>query len=151
MPKHSEKKIVNFTALQMFNLVADIDNYHLFLPWCNSSKIIEKTNSNDDTEHLIADLEIGYKNLIYTYRSNVLLNHKNLSIDVTFVHGPFKHLDNEWNFNELNNNKCEIDFSIDFELNIRVFNLLITRFFKQAFNKMVNSFEKRANKIYGSQ
>ena len=151
MPKHSEKKIVKFTSLQMFTLVADINNYHLFLPWCNSSKIIENTKSDDDIEHLIADLEIGYKNLVYTYRSEVILNHKNLSIDVTFVHGPFKHLENKWSFNELNNNQCEIDFSIDFELNVGVFNLLITRFFKQAFNKMVNSFEKRANQIYGSQ
>ena len=151
MPKHSEKKIVRFTSLQMFNLVADIDNYYLFLPWCNSSKIVEKIKSDDDIEHLIADLEIGYKNLVYTYRSNVLLNYKNLSIDVTFVHGPFKHLENKWNFNKLDNDLCEIDFSIDFELNISVFNLLITRFFKQAFNKMVSSFEKRANQIYGSQ
>ena len=135
----------------MFNLVADIDSYHLFLPWCNNSKIIEKTKSDYDIEHITADLEIGYKNFVYTYRSDVLLNHKNLSIDVTFVHGPFKHLENKWNFKELSDNTCEIDFSIDFELNVGVFNLLINRFFKQAFNKMVNSFEKRANQIYGPQ
>ena len=43
MPKHFEKKIVNFTAKQMYELVADIDNYREFLPWCNDSKIIEIT------------------------------------------------------------------------------------------------------------
>ena len=73
MPKHSEKKIIKYTALQMFDLVADIDNYHLFLPWCNNSRIIEKTKSDADIEHLIADLEIGYKNLVYIYRSDVSL------------------------------------------------------------------------------
>ena len=151
MPKHSEKRTVKFTTLQMFDLVADINNYHLFLPWCNNSRIIEITKSDDDTEHLIADLEIGYKNLVYIYRSNVLLDRKNLFIDVNFVHGPFKNLKNRWSFKELNNDTCEIDFFIDFELNIGVFNLLISRFFNQAFNKMVSSFEKRANQIYRSQ
>ena len=151
MPKHSEKKTVKFTTLQMFDLVADINNYHLFLPWCNNSRIIEITKSDDNTEHLIADLEIGYKNLVYIYRSNVLLDRKNLLIDVNFVHGPFKSLKNSWSFKELNNDTCEIDFFIDFELSIGVFNLLISRFFNQAFNKMVGSFEKRASQIYKSQ
>ena len=151
MPKHREKKIVKFTALQMFDLVADIDNYHLFLPWCNNSRIIEKTNSDADIERLIADLEIGYKNLVYIYKSEVLLDVINLSIDVSFIHGPFKHLKSKWNFKVLNNNTCEIDFFIDFELNIGVFNILISKFFNQAFNKMVSSFENRANQIYKSQ
>jgi coenzyme Q-binding protein COQ10 len=79
------------------------------------------------------------------------LDRKNLLIDVNFVHGPFKSLKNSWSFKELNNDTCEIDFFIDFELNIGVFNLLISRFFNQAFNKMVGSFEKRASQIYKSQ
>ena len=148
MPKHNEKKIVKFTSIQMFDLVADINNYDLFLPWCNNSKIIEISKTDDDTEHLIADLEIGYKNLVYIYRSSVQLDRKNLSIDVSFIHGPFKHLKNRWIFKEFNNDKCEIDFFIDFELSIGIFNLLISRFFNQAFSKMVSSFEKRANQIY---
>ena len=151
MPKHSEKKIVKFTALQMFDLVADIDNYYLFLPWCNNSRIVEISKPGDDIDRLIADLEIGYKNLVYVYRSDVLLDRKKLSIDVSFIRGPFKSLTNRWKFKELNDNTCEIDFFIDFELNIGFFNILISRFFNQAFNKMVSSFEKRANQIYKHQ
>ena len=148
MPKHSEKKIIKYTALQMFDLVADIDSYHLFLPWCNNSRIVKKTKSDADIEHLIADLEIGYKNLVYIYRSDVSLDRKNLSINISFIHGPFKHLKSRWFFKVLNSNTCEIDFFIDFELNIGVFNILISRFFSKAFNKMVSSFENRASQIY---
>jgi len=151
MPKHNEQKIVKFTALQMFDLVADIDSYHLFLPWCNNSRIVEITKSDDHIGQLIADLEIGYKNLVYVYRSDVLLDRINLSIDVSFIHGPFKYLNNRWNFKVLDDNTCEIDFFIDFELNVGFFNILISRFFNQAFNKMVSSFEKRANQIYKIQ
>ena len=151
MPKHFEKKIVNFTAKQMYELVADIDNYREFLPWCNDSKIIEVTNIDNEKETLIADLEIGYKNLVYTYRSNVLLNNQELTIKVDFVHGPFKNLDNSWIFKKIDDQSCEIEFFIDFELNVGVLNLLISKFFDKAFKKMVNSFENRANQIYGSK
>ena len=48
MPKHFEKKKVNFTAKQMYELVADIDNYREFLPLCNDSKIIEVTNIDSE-------------------------------------------------------------------------------------------------------
>ena len=151
MPKHFEKKIVNFTAKQMYELVADIDNYREFLPWCNNSKIIEVTNIDNEKKTLIADLEIGYKDLVYTYRSNVLLNNQELTIKVDFVHGPFKNLDNSWIFKKIDDQSCEIEFFIDFELNVGVLNLLISKFFDKAFKKMVNSFENRANQIYGSK
>ena len=151
MPKHFEKKIVNFTAKQMYELVADIDNYREFLPWCNDSKIIEVTNIDYEKKTLIADLEIGYKDLVYTYRSNVLLNNRELTIKVDFVHGPFKNLDNSWIFKKIDDQSCEIEFFIDFELNVGVLNLLISKFFDKAFKKMVNSFENRANQIYGSK
>ena len=151
MPKHIEKKIVNFTAKQMYELVADIDNYREFLPWCNDSKIIEITNIDNEKKTLIADLEIGYKDLVYTYRSNVLLNKQELTIKVDFIHGPFKNLDNSWIFKKIDDQSCEIEFFIDFELNVGVLNLLISKFFDKAFKKMVNSFENRANQIYGSK
>ena len=151
MPKHFEKKTVNFTAKQMYELVADIDNYREFLPWCNDSKIIEVTNIDNEKKTLIADLEIGYKDLVYTYRSNVLLNNQELTIKVDFVHGPFKNLDNSWIFKKIDDQSCEIEFFIDFELNVGVLNLLISKFFDKAFKKMVNSFENRANQIYGSK
>ena len=151
MPKHFEKKIVNFTADQMYQLVADIDNYSEFLPWCNDSKIVEVTNIDNENKTLIADLEIGYKDLVYTYRSKVLLNDQELTIKVDFVHGPFKNLDNSWIFKKIDHRSCEIEFFIDFELEIGILNLLISKFFDKAFKKMVSSFENRANQIYESK
>ena len=117
---------------------------------CNNSRIIETSKIDSDNDHVIADLEIGYKNLVYIYRSAVSLNRKNLIIDVEFIDGPFKHLVNKWNFKQTEGNKCEIDFFIDFELNVGVFNYLISKFFDKAFNKMVSSFEDRASQVYRS-
>ena len=131
----------------MFKLVADIDNYSDFLPWCNNSKIINREIKNGH-EILIADLEIGYDQFIYTYRSEVILLNDMSSINVKNLDGPFKYLRNEWKFNEINENKCEINFEIDFELNISLFDYLMKKFFDMAFQKMVEAFINRAEEIY---
>ena len=115
MPTHKETKTVNFTSKQMFDLVADIDKYYEFLPWCNSSKVIKRELVSDNLVRLIADLEIGYKNLVYVYRSDVLLNSNTMEIQVNFIEGPFKYLVNNWLFTSLNNDNSKIDFYIDFD------------------------------------
>tara|TARA_Y100000816_G_scaffold93603_1_gene64841 strand:- start:884 stop:1327 length:444 start_codon:yes stop_codon:yes gene_type:complete len=147
MPKQYESRIVSFSKEKMFKLVADIDNYSDFLPWCNNSKIINREIKNGH-EILIADLEIGYDQFIYTYRSEVILLNDMSSINVKNVDGPFKYLRNEWKFNEINENKCEINFEIDFELNVSLLDYLMKKFFDMAFQKMVEAFINRAEEIY---
>ena len=147
MPKHNEEKIVHFTKDQMFNLVADINKYSEFLPWCNKSTIIRE-EIKDDVIKLIADLEIGYGQLVYTYRSDVTLSKNNDFIKVNHLEGPFNHLENVWKFEEISENSSKIIFSIDFELDIKIFDILITRFFNKAFQKMMDSFYQRAEDIY---
>ncbi len=147
MPKQNEEKIVSFTKDQMFDLVADIDKYSEFLPWCNKSTIINK-QINDDNLNVVADLEIGYGQFIYTYRSNVIMDNQKNYIKVNHLEGPFNYLNNEWKFEEVSKSSSKIIFSIDFELNIKLFDVLITKFFDKAFQKMVDSFHRRAEDIY---
>ena len=147
MPKQNEEKIVSFTKDQMFDLVADIDKYSEFLPWCNKSTIINR-ESNEEALNVIADLEIGYGQFIYTYRSNVILDNKKNFIKVNHLEGPFNYLNNEWMFEEISETSSKIIFSINFELNIKAFDILITKLFDKAFQKMVDSFHQRAEDIY---
>ena len=82
MPKQEERKTVNYTKDQMFDLVADIDRYDEFLPWCNNSKIIS-SSTEGDKQIIIADLEIGYDQFVYTYRSEVKLHKDKTEINMT--------------------------------------------------------------------
>ena len=147
MPKQEESKTINYTKDQMFDLVADIDRYDEFLPWCNNSKIIN-TMIKDDIKIVIADLEIGYDQFVYTYRSEVKLHKDKSEINVRNLDGPFKYLENNWKFVTVNESDCEIQFKIDFELNITLFDILMRKFFDLAFQKMVDAFISRANEIY---
>ena len=147
MPKQEESKTVNYTKDQMFDLVADIDRYDEFLPWCNNSKIIN-TKKEGDKKIVIADLEIGYDQFVYTYRSEVKLHEDKSQINVRNLDGPFKYLKNSWKFTTVNESECEIQFNIDFELNVSFLDILMKKFFDLAFQKMVDSFVTRANEIY---
>ena len=147
MPKQEENKTVSYTKDQMFDLVADIDRYDEFLPWCNNSKIIN-TSIDGDKKIVIADLEIGYDQFIYTYRSEVILFNDKSQIKVKNLDGPFKYLENNWRFVEINDNDCKIYFDIDFELNISLLDILMKKFFDLAFQKMTQAFIERANDIY---
>ena len=147
MPKQEERKTVSYTKEQMFDLVADIDRYDEFLPWCNRSKIIN-TSTEGDKIIVIADLEIGYDQFVYTYRSEVKLHKDKNEINVRNLDGPFKYLENNWKFKAVNEFECEIQFYIDFELNITLFDILMKKFFDLAFQKMVDAFISRANEIY---
>ena len=147
MPKQEENKTVSYTKDQMFDLVADIDRYDEFLPWCNNSKILN-TSIEGDKKIVIADLEIGYDQFIYTYRSEVILFNDKSQIKVKNLDGPFKYLENNWRFVEINDNDCKIYFDIDFELNISLLDILMKKFFDLAFQKMTQAFIERANDIY---
>ncbi len=151
MPIQTEEQIINFSKEQMFDLVADINSYEDFLPWCDKSSIISTNENNDGDGVVIADLDIGYKSLSYTYRSEVKLSKNKDYIKVTHVEGPFKHLINEWKFNEISDNQSKISFFIDFELSSKIFNILMSEFFDVAFKKMVESFKNRAFEIYPNQ
>ena len=109
MPKQEENKTVSYTKDQMFDLVADIDRYDEFLPWCNNSKIIN-TSIDGDKKIVIADLEIGYDQFVYTYRSEVKLAKDKSFINVKNLDGPFKYLTNEWKFADIDENNSEIEF-----------------------------------------
>ena len=147
MPKQEESKTVSYTKDQMFDLVADIDRYDEFLPWCNNSTIIN-TSIDGDKKIVIADLEIGYDQFVYTYRSEVILHKDKSEINVRNLDGPFKYLDNNWKFLAVNELECEIQFNIDFELNVTLLDILMKKFFDLAFQKMVDAFISRANEIY---
>lgn len=132
-----------YTPKQLFDLVADIEKYPEFLPWCLAVRILSKS----DTE-MVADLCVGYKFFRETFRSRVhLIPHRR--IDVEYVNGPFRHLNNHWSFKEDPKFGTNIDFFIDFEFHNNLFQSAAQRVFETAFNQMLHSFEKRAHDLYG--
>ena len=77
--------------------------------------------------------------------------HPNQLIDVEYITGPFRYLNNHWRFIEADDGGCIIDFYVDFEFKSRVLQRLIGLLFNEAVSRMVGAFETRARQLYGER
>jgi len=142
MPTHAEKRDLPYTPEQMFALVAAVDKYPEFLPWCLSSRI-----TKDEGDVFYADLIIGYKLVREKFTSKVVLERPE-SIRVEYLKGPLKYLSNKWIFLPNKNGGCTIDFYVDFEFRNAFFQSLMGVFFNEIVRRMVTAFEERARVLY---
>lgn len=142
MPTHAEHKVVPYRAEQLFDLVADVEKYPQFLPWCVGAKI----RSRSETE-LVADLTIGFGPFRESFTSRVALRRPE-KVVVRYENGPFRYLNNQWTFTA-NPRGCRVDFFVDFEFRSRILQAAIGVVFNEAVRRMVNAFLKRARDVYG--
>lgn len=142
MPTHAEKRVVAYTPDQLFDLVADVGKYPAFLPWCVGARVRSRT----ETE-LVADLTIGFGPFRESFTSRVSLDRPGC-IKVRYENGPFRYLNNTWNFLP-HPRGCEVDFFVDFEFRSRILQAAIGVVFTEAVRRMVNAFLVRARAVYG--
>ena len=149
MPKKNITKKFYYPLELVENLILDIDNYKEFLPWCTNSKIISKKKNKDSIE-IIADLEIGYSFAKDVYTSNIKYDILKKKIIVNAIDGPLKILENIWILNQISKNECEVEFFINLELKNVILNKMLDKMFDIGFEKILNSFEKRAKFLANS-
>ena len=146
MPKASVKRSLQCKKEQIIDLVLDIEKYPAFVPFCIDAKIHERKEQGD-LLLIIADLTIGKGPFKDTYKSDVKYNKEEDSIFVTNLGGPLKHLENTWYFKE-ENNVTEVSFKVDFELKNEFLNIVMTRSFQFALDKIAEAFQKRAENLF---
>ena len=146
MPKASVKRSLQCKKEQLIDLVLDIEKYPAFVPFCIDAKIHERKEQGD-LLLIIADLTIGKGPFKDTYKSDVKYNKKEDSIYVTNIDGPLNHLKNKWQFKG-ENNLTEISFEIDFELKNDFLNIVMTKSFQFALDKIADAFQKRAEDLF---
>ncbi len=142
MPTHAEQKKLPYTPEQLFDLVAGVEKYPEFLPWCLASRITRR-----EGDVVYADLVIGYKMVREKFTSKVTALRPD-HIHVEYLKGPMKHLSNHWRFIPEPDGSCTIDFFVDFEFKNPVLQRLIAVFFNEAVKRMVSAFEARAKSLY---
>ena len=146
MPKASVKKLIECKKEQLIDLVLDIEKYPEFVPFCMGAKVYEKKEKGN-LLLIVGDLTIGKGPFKDTYKSDVKYNKKEDSIFVTNLDGPLKRLENTCQFKQ-ENNFTEVRFEVDFELKNEFLNILMTKSFQFALNKIAESFQKRAENLF---
>ena len=148
MPKASVKRLIECKKEDLINLVLDIEKYPEFVPFCFDAKIYENKKEGELTK-IIADLTIGKGPFKDTYKSDVQFNKKDNSIKVTNIGGPLNHLENRWHFMEKEGG-TEISFDIDFEIENKFLNIVMTKSFQFGLDKIADAFQKRAEELFGN-
>jgi coenzyme Q-binding protein COQ10 len=149
MPSFSTERRVPHSAEEMFDLVADVENYPRFLPLCESL-VVRGRREEAGKLTLVADMTVAYKIIRETFTSRVTLDRKNLVIHATYLDGPFRHLDNRWTFRPDGPGACTVTFSIDYEFRSRALSIVMGAMFDRAFRKFTEAFEARADEVYGA-
>lgn len=147
MPSHSEKRILSYSADQMYALVADVASYPQFLPWTAAARIRSVRPQDDGSEVMEADLVISFKVFREKFGSRVVLWPQDRRIETEYLEGPFQHMRSNWQFRDVKDG-CEVSFDVDFAFKNRLLQSAADVFFYDAMKRIVRAFEQRADALY---
>jgi coenzyme Q-binding protein COQ10 len=149
MPQFSTKRRVRHAADDMFDLVADVEKYPRFVPMCSDMRVRSATEKGDGATVMVATMTVSYKLIHQSYTSRATLDRNRLTIQVEYLDGPFRRMQNRWTFHPADEKSCEVEFFIDYEFRSRTLSMLMGAMFDTVFRRMVTAFEKRADEVYG--
>jgi ribosome-associated toxin RatA of RatAB toxin-antitoxin module len=134
---------LGYSAQQMFDLVATIEDYPKFLPWCGGVEIKERNGNT-----VVASVGINYHGVKQSFTTSNE-NTAPTEIKMKLVDGPFKCLDGVWTFKSLRDDACKIELDLRYEFSSGLLDKLVGPVFGIIANSMVDSFCKRAETVYG--
>ena len=141
MISHRETRSVPYPAELMYRVVSDVEKYPEFLPWVLALRVLSRRDGG-----LTAEMAVGYGGLRERYVSDVALDPAIHRIDVTQIKGPFKTLENHWQFTPRGEG-CDVTFSILFEFKSRLLHSVAGAKFEKVMLKMADAFEARAKQL----
>lgn len=139
----SRSAIVPHSAGEMFALVADIESYPQFLPWCGGARVTSST-----AEEVVASIEIAYKGIHKSFTTRNRLQAEK-TMEMHLVEGPFRQLQGFWKFQPLDEGSCKVSLDLEFEFSNALVSMAIGGVFRDIAGTLVDSFCERARQKYG--
>ncbi|HLQ27476.1 MAG TPA: type II toxin-antitoxin system RatA family toxin [Acidiferrobacterales bacterium] len=137
--------LVPYSAHEMFQLVADIESYGGFLPWCSGARIVSR-----EPELIVAAIDVAYSGVRKTFTTQNRLN-ADKTMEMRLLSGPFSHLQGYWHFHALDERASKISLDLEFKFSNKMLDLTLGPVFTTITNSMVDSFQQRAVEVYGKR
>jgi ribosome-associated toxin RatA of RatAB toxin-antitoxin module len=145
MKRIARTAIVEFTAGELYALVEHIEVYPEFLPWCVSTRVLERIAGSTR-----ATLEIGLKGVPQSLTTENF-NRPGESIEMRLVQGPFRNFSAVWRFAPLDEAAAKIEFEMCYEFGNQALARLLEPLFSHIADTMVDAFTRRARAVYGTR
>ena len=145
MRTHKETYNINANKEIIFDVIANIENYPTFLPWCIGARLTE-TYELSDIIIKRAELVIAFQSFRESFFSDIQLNRKIWTINIQSNKKPFKSLKGQWIIEEKDNH-CEVSFEIKFEFKSIILEKIIGVVFFKAVKSIVKAFEEQCLKM----
>jgi ribosome-associated toxin RatA of RatAB toxin-antitoxin module len=136
--------LIGHSAGKMYALVADVDAYPQFLPWCSATEVRLL-----DAQRAVATLHVNYHGLRLHFTTENRMESGAL-IEMKLANGPFRHLDGYWRFVPLSGEACKVEFQLNYELSGKLVDKIAGPVFSHIANTLVEVFVKRAAILYGA-
>lgn len=151
MPQFSVTRSVPYTAEQVFAIARDVARYKDFLPLVKRSLVRNAKTHENGTETFEGELTVAYAKLGIeeVMVSRVLVDPAAMTVTARSDQGPVKHLVSEWKIVPTGDNRCDINFSVDYQLRSRTLQFMFSGMFDLAVRKVMSAFEERARVLYG--
>lgn len=134
MPRHEEQATLAYGPDELFEVVADVKDYPLFVPWCSGARI-----QREDQREIIAELVIGFGPFQESFTSYVTLDRPR-QVLVRSVEGPLEHLTNTWTFTPVGE-RTRVDLVVDFQFKSYLLDHVANGMFHEAATRMMSAFE----------
>ncbi len=143
MPRVERSVLVHYGAEQMFDLVADVEGYPEFLPWCSGAQVTPDRGGGLD-----ASVDIDYRGIRSRFTTRNQMRYPE-QIRMALVDGPFRSLEGTWHFHALRPGACKVQLSLHYQFASGLLSRAVAPVFDFIANSMIDSFAERAESIYG--
>lgn len=137
--------LLPYDPSQVYGLVADVERYPDFLPWCTDATKVSG-DERDMTVRLglasgIARANFTTRNRLDPYRS----------VTMSLVEGPFEHLEGRWDFTPVAAEGTRADLQIRFATRGVLGAIALGPAFEGICNHLVDAFARRARQLFGGR
>lgn len=127
----------------IYGLVADVERYPEFLPWCSGAKVLART-----AEELTAELSFASGPLRTAFTTRNRLD-PGRSMGMSLVDGPFESLEGRWDFAPVGDG-TRAGLLVRFETRGFAGTIALGPAFEAACNHLVDAFARRAREVFGA-
>lgn len=147
--KHVRKSVLLwYSPREMYELVAGVQAYPQFLPWCNTAEVLEQ-----HADGITARLGLAYMGVHHAFTTRNT-HQADQAVAVKLVDGPFSRLEGNWVFVALGRPgselaACKIEFDLMYAFASPALEAVVSPVFDRVAHTLVDSFVRRAEAVYG--